>query len=230
MVPLSFVRTISIFIDGIRAVFSVKESEQLDWKMRTRIMMGVAYCLKYMHQLSPAIAHQNLNSSSIYLTEDYAAKISDFTFWKDLTAEKIGTGSYSVKLQQVISVNPESNVYNFGLILFEMLTGRIPNSMDSGFVMQCVKNYTKGKQPFKEIVDPTLSSYQEDMVLKLFEVIEECLDPEPKKRPEMTEITERLKEMTAMDPDGATPKLSPLWWAELEIMSERSTPEEITKV
>jgi hypothetical protein len=35
----------------------------------------------------------------------------------------------------------------------------------------------------------------------------------------MKEIASKLKEITAMEPDGATPKLSPLWWAELEIMS-----------
>jgi hypothetical protein len=35
----------------------------------------------------------------------------------------------------------------------------------------------------------------------------------------MKEITSKLKEITDMGPDGATPKSSPLWWAEIEIMS-----------
>lgn len=192
--------------------------------------MGIAYCLEYMHQLSPPIAHWNLDSSSICLTEDYAAKISDFSFWNDLIAKNIRTRSHAVELLEVPSVNPNSNIYSFGLILFEMITGRIPYSMGNGFVLQCVSSYLKGKQPSKEIVDPTLSSYQEDVVLKLFEVIEECIDPEPNRRPEMREITERLKKITAMEPEAATPKLSPLWWAELEIMSTGSSHEEVTKV
>lgn len=38
--------------------------------------MGTAYCLQYMHQeLNPPVAHPNLNSSSIFLTDDYAAKV-----------------------------------------------------------------------------------------------------------------------------------------------------------
>ncbi|PQP93987.1 putative inactive receptor-like protein kinase [Prunus yedoensis var. nudiflora] len=41
----------------------IKEAEHLDWIMRMRIAMGVAYCLDYMHQLNPPIAHNNLNSS-----------------------------------------------------------------------------------------------------------------------------------------------------------------------
>ncbi|KAJ6311943.1 hypothetical protein OIU77_013652 [Salix suchowensis] len=58
----------------------VKESEHLDWGMRLRIAMGMAYCLEHMHQLNPPIAHNNLSSSAISLTEDYASKIADFYF------------------------------------------------------------------------------------------------------------------------------------------------------
>jgi hypothetical protein len=35
----------------------------------------------------------------------------------------------------------------------------------------------------------------------------------------MTEVARRLREITAMPPDAATPKVSPLWWAELQIIS-----------
>jgi hypothetical protein len=39
--------------------------------------MGTAYCLQYMHHdLNPPIAHSNLNSTAIYLTDDYAAKVN----------------------------------------------------------------------------------------------------------------------------------------------------------
>ncbi|KAI4318310.1 hypothetical protein L6164_026097 [Bauhinia variegata] len=54
----------------------IKESEHLDWGMRMRIAMGIAFCLEHMHQLTPPIAIRNLLSSSVYLTEDCAAKIS----------------------------------------------------------------------------------------------------------------------------------------------------------
>lgn len=39
--------------------------------------MGTAYCLQYMHHdLNPPVAHSNLNSGAIYLTDDYAAKVN----------------------------------------------------------------------------------------------------------------------------------------------------------
>lgn len=44
--------------------------------------MGVEYCLEHMSQLDPLVMPATLSSSSIYLTEDYAAKISDIEFCK----------------------------------------------------------------------------------------------------------------------------------------------------
>lgn len=55
---------------------SDKEMEHLDWSARMRIIMGTAYCLQYMHELNPPIAHSKLVSSRIYLTDDYAAKVT----------------------------------------------------------------------------------------------------------------------------------------------------------
>lgn len=56
--------------------FAVKQFEHLDWAARMRIVMGVAYCLQYMHHdLNPPIPHPNLTSNNVYLTDDYAAKV-----------------------------------------------------------------------------------------------------------------------------------------------------------
>lgn len=182
--------------------------------------MGMAYCLEYMHQLNPSIAHANLQSSSVYLTEDYAAKISDFSFWNEVTAAKVGL--VTNELLETSSSDPESNVYNFGVVLFEMITGKLPYSIGNGSRVDWASEYLSGKQPLKEIVDPILVSFKEEELEKLFEVIKDCVNPDPTKRPTMREVTPKLKEITAMGPEGATPRISPLWWAELEILSTES--------
>ncbi|KAI5346614.1 hypothetical protein L3X38_014493 [Prunus dulcis] len=195
----------------------IKEAEHLDWIMRMRIAMGVAYCLDYMHQLNPPIAHNNLNSSSVQLTEDYAPKVSEYSFWNETAeAEKESPG---IKLFNTPSANRESNVYNFGVILFEMVTGRLPYSVDNGSLEDWASDYLRGEQPLKEMVDPTLESFQEEQLDRIGEVIRSCVHPDPKQRPPMREVSARLREITGISPDGATPKLSPLWWAELELLS-----------
>ncbi|XP_058755580.1 inactive receptor-like serine/threonine-protein kinase At2g40270 [Vicia villosa] len=189
----------------------IREAEQLDWRMRMRIAMGISYCLDHIHQLTPPIAHKTLLSSSIYLTEDYAAKISDLSF---CTAE-VDTKKSSEKTSEE---EIKDNVYSFGVVLFELVTGKIPYAGENGFATDWAAEYIRG-QPLRELVDTNLKSVKDDEIEKWSEVIHSCVDPDPEKRPSMKEVTSKLKEITSMEPDGATPKSSPLWWAEIEIMT-----------
>lgn len=195
----------------------IKEAEHLDWEMRLRIAMGVVYCLDHMHQLDPPVIHRHLCSSSVYLTEDYAAKLSDFSYWSEATAAKLG--SVTVERLETSPADSESNVYSFGVILLEMITGRIPFSVDDGSLADWASDFLKGEELLTDIVDPILSSFKEEQLENLSRVIKMCIQPEPKQRPTMSDIALRLKEITALEAAGATPKLSPLWWAELEILS-----------
>lgn len=198
-------------------LLAVKEAEHLDWEMRLRIAMGVVYCLDHMHQLDPPVIHRHLCSSSVYLTEDYAAKLSDFSYWSEATAAKLG--SATVERLETSPADSESNVYSFGVILLEMITGRIPFSVDDGSLADWASDFLKGEELLRDIVDPILSSFKEEQLENLSRVIKMCIQPEPKQRPTMSDIALRLKEITALEAAGATPKLSPLWWAELEILS-----------
>lgn len=187
----------------------IQEAEHLDWGMRMRIAMGMSYCLDYMHQLTPPVAHKNLNSSSVNLTEDYAAKISDFGLCNDSSMANT-------------EPTPESNVYSFGIILFEMITGRIPYA-GGDKIDDWALDFLRGENLMTELADPTLDSFDADQLEAFGKVIRSCVDSDLKRRPEMREVTSRLKEITRIAQDGATPKISPLWWAELEILSTEAT-------
>ncbi|KAI3809163.1 hypothetical protein L1987_25133 [Smallanthus sonchifolius] len=187
----------------------IQESEHLDWGMRMRIAMGMAYCLDYMHQLTPPACHKNLNSSSVNLTEDYAAKISDLGLCND---------SSTAPTEQT----PENTVYSFGVILFEMITGQIPYA-GSEAVDDWVIDFLKTGKPMINLVDPTLDAFDADQLEAVGNLIRSCVISEPTRMPKMREVTSRLKEITRIAQDGATPKISPLWWAELEILSTEAT-------
>ncbi|KAE8722055.1 putative inactive receptor-like protein kinase [Hibiscus syriacus] len=195
----------------------IKESEHLDWAMRMRIAMGMAYCLEHMHQLNPPVPHNNLSSSAVNLTEDYAAKISDPCFWNELTSSEREADRTNLSDTTVASL--ESNIYTFGVLLFEIVTGRMPYLVDNGSSDDGASDYLRREQALIGMVDPTLNSFDRNQLDKIGEVIKSCVDPEPGHRPDMKQVSARLREITAIAPDNAIPKLSPLWWAELEIMS-----------
>jgi hypothetical protein len=177
---------------------------------RLRISMGITYCLEHMHQLKTPVVPRNFDSTTIYLTDDFAAKVSDLEFWTDAK----GPDSTNGDLEDIVR--------KYGIVLLEILTGRVPCSEEDGPLEQWASRYFNGDMRLAELIDPSISSFPEDSARALSEVARFCIDPDPKKRPQMADVAARMREITALGPDGATPKVSPLWWAELEIMSSES--------
>ncbi|BAF11734.1 probable inactive receptor-like protein kinase At3g56050 [Oryza sativa Japonica Group] len=194
----------------------VREAEKLDWMTRLRISMGIAYCLEHMHQLKPPVVPRNFDSTTIYLTDDFAAKVSDLEFWSGAKEPNPATSNSSS------SSDLENTVRKYGMVLLEMLTGRVPDSEEDGPLERLASRYFDGETRLAELIDPSIGSFSEEAARSLCEVVRSCIDPDPKRRPTMAEVAARMREITALGPDGATPKVSPLWWAELEIMSSES--------
>ncbi|ONK62598.1 uncharacterized protein A4U43_C07F5770 [Asparagus officinalis] len=193
----------------------VKEAEDLDWAARLRIAMGIAYCLDYMHQLNPPVILKTLNSSTIYLTDDYASKVGDIGLWNETKETESPSIDDSL-------LSRESIVYKFGILMLEILSGRVPFSSENDLQEPWFSCYLNGDASVKDLIDPAIGSYREEDVTALFDVIRSCINPDPDCRPAMAEVAAKLKVITSMSPDGATPKVSPLWWAEIEILSSEA--------
>ncbi|XP_052202647.1 protein MALE DISCOVERER 2-like isoform X2 [Diospyros lotus] len=197
----------------------VKDVEPLDWGARMRIIMGTAYCLKYMHYQNPAMAHSNLNSSAVFLTDDYAAKIAEIGFWAESSSKSKNSGENGLlHFELPLISDPETNVYSFGVLLLEIISGKLPYSEEQGPLVNWAAEYLNDKERISYIIDPALKSFNDAELDIICEVIRDCIHKEASKRPTMGEITSRLREVIAITPDAATPRVSPLWWAELEIL------------
>lgn len=171
--------------------------------------MGIAYCLQHMEQLNPPLVIRNLSSSSIYLTEDCAAKISDLEFWDEEKEAELACES-----------SKQNILYKFGIVLLEIISGRLPFSEDDGLLVLWASSYLNGKRPIMDMVDRTLTAVGIEHITELADVIRSCINVSPEKTPTMTEVAERLRVITSIKPEEAYPRVSPLWWAELEIISQ----------
>ncbi|KAG9447885.1 hypothetical protein H6P81_014013 [Aristolochia fimbriata] len=198
----------------------IKEVEHLDWAARMRIIMGVAYCLQYMHHdLNPPVIHPNLQSDCVFLTDDYAAKVTEVTFWKDMMIKGKITGDEDNEVSELPQGDTESNVYNFGILLLEIISGKLPYSEEQGSLVNWAVEYLNDKRSISYMIDPSLLSFKNTELDVICEVIQECIHHDPRHRPTMREVTLKLKEVLGISAEAATPRLSPLWWAELEILS-----------
>ncbi|KAJ3684071.1 hypothetical protein LUZ61_013235 [Rhynchospora tenuis] len=192
----------------------IKEAEQLDWSARLRIAMGIIYCLENLANINPPARLKTLNSSTIYLSEDYAAKVSDLGFRVDTKKDPfISNDPHGLDEEEPI-------VYKFAILLLELISGKVPFSEDTGLLVLWASSYLSGQRPLMGMVDPTLnSSVPEECLVALCKVIKACINPDIEERPSVAEVAKRMKEISGMSPQVAIPRDSPLWWAEVEIES-----------
>ncbi|KAG8055883.1 hypothetical protein GUJ93_ZPchr0001g31678 [Zizania palustris] len=203
----------------------VEGFDHIDWNGRMRVIMGVAYCIQHMHELKPSITHPDLQSSAILLSEDGAAKIADMSVWQEV----ISRGKMPPKNDdffdqyELISADPAGNVCSFGLLMLEIISGKPQHCEHNGSLVNLALECIKDGRHISCLFDPTLKAHKENELDIICELIQDCIQSDPKKRPSMREITTRLREVLAISPEAATPRLSPLWWAELEILSAEAS-------
>ncbi|KAK8629956.1 hypothetical protein V6N13_078770 [Hibiscus sabdariffa] len=194
--------------------------DHLDWSARMRIMMGVAYCLLYMHHdLNPPMCHPKLTSATILLTDDYAAKVVDVLGFEDLIQSRNSGDDDSEHSTLAHLADPETNVYSFGVLLLEIISGKFVYTEEQGHIEEWAAQYLNDKESLSNLVDPTLQAFKTEELEAICEVIQECIQAEPRRRPTMGDVSTKLREAVNIAPNQAVPRLSPLWWAELEILS-----------
>ncbi|KAJ1282081.1 hypothetical protein BS78_03G022700 [Paspalum vaginatum] len=200
----------------------LKEFEHLDWAARMRVIMGIAYCLQYMHhELNPPVAIHNVQSDSTFISDDYAAKIADVGVWNELAARAKGGKEDSSSRSEAPPDLP-SNVYSFGALMIEIISGRAPEADDHRSMCGWASEYLKDKK-YGKLVDASLKDHKDNELEAVCEVIQECIDPDPTRRPTMKDVVDKLRAPLSISPEAAAPRLSPLWWAELELLSVKST-------
>eukprot|EP01018_Ginkgo_biloba_P000048 Gb_21863 [translate_table: standard] len=208
-----------------------KEAEHLDWATRMRIIMGIAYCLQYMHhELELPITYPSLHSNAVYLTDDYAAKLAGLGLWKEAVVKSEKMQSFSnngnlisyddIELSGRHSLEVENNVYGFGVLMLEIISGKLPYMQEQGLLINWAMEYLGNNHKLSYIVDPSLKNFKYNELEIICEVVQCCIHPDQQQRPSMRDITSKLREVLSISPDAACPKLSPLWWAELEILSQ----------
>lgn len=111
------------------------KKKKLDWETRLRIALGAAQGLAYLHHdCSPRIIHRDVKSKNILLDKDYEAHLTDFGIAKSLCVSKTHTSTYVMgtigyidpEYARTSRLNEKSDVYSYGIVLLELLTGKKP--------------------------------------------------------------------------------------------------------
>ncbi|XVE63413.1 hypothetical protein DITRI_Ditri07aG0018500 [Diplodiscus trichospermus] len=179
---------------------------QLDWKRRMKIAIGSAEGILYLHhEVTPHIIHRDIKASNVLLDSDFEPLVADFGFAKlmpegvsHMTTRVKGTLGYlAPEYAMWGKVSESCDVYSFGILLLELLTGRRPIEKMPGGVKRTITEWAEPlivKGRFKDLADPKLrGNFDENQLKQAINVAALCVQNEPEKRPNMKEVVNMLK-------------------------------------
>ncbi|KAI4968272.1 hypothetical protein ZWY2020_060009 [Hordeum vulgare] len=183
-------------------------SSFLDWPTRLKIAQGASLGLSYIHEIcNPQIVHRDIKSSNILLDKEFKAYVADFGLARlilpnqtHVTTDLVGTMGYiPPEYGQAWVATLRGDMYSFGVVLLELLTGMRPVSILSTskeLVPWVLEMRSEGKQV--EVLDPTLGGTgREDQMLKVLEAASKCVEPNQFMRPTIMEVVSCLASIDA---------------------------------
>ncbi|KAI9082709.1 hypothetical protein K1719_035283 [Acacia pycnantha] len=186
-------------------------SEQLNWSRRLQIALGTARALAYLHHdCELPILNLNLKSSNILLDNKYEAKLSDYGLNKLLPINNYygGTkfhnsvGYIAPELATSLRQSEKCDVYSFGVILLELVTGKKPVESsvaagENGGMIVVLCEYVRvllESGSASDCLDRRLvGGLAESEFIQVMRMGLICTSADPSRRPTMAEIVQFLE-------------------------------------
>ncbi|KAG6408165.1 hypothetical protein SASPL_131168 [Salvia splendens] len=178
------------------------------WNHRILIALDVAKGLDYLHNCtSPAYVHKDINSCNILLNRELSAKITNFSLAGENEKSHSGSivggkGYMALEYVEAGEVSPKIDIYAFGVVLLELITGReavLVRDGEESLVSEVVISAADGTHKADDVntlVDPRLQVKhplgfaidQSELALRLLKLCAACLAPQPTTRLSMGEV------------------------------------------
>ncbi|CAH2078296.1 unnamed protein product [Thlaspi arvense] len=181
-------------------------SMNLTWNARVKVALGTAKALEYLHEVClPSIVHRNFKSANILLDEELNPHLSDSGLAalnpnteRQVSTQVVGSFGYSAPefaLSGIYTV--KSDVYTFGVVMLELLTGRKPLDSSRTRAEQSLVRWATPQlhdiDALSKMVDPSLNGmYPAKSLSRFADIIALCIQPEPEFRPPMSEVVQQL--------------------------------------
>ncbi|XP_010414925.1 PREDICTED: serine/threonine-protein kinase CDL1-like [Camelina sativa] len=183
------------------------QSQPLDWGTRLRIALDCARALEFLHEnIVSTVIHRNFKCTNILLDQNNRAKVSDFGLAKtgsdklngEISTRVLGTTRYlAPEYASTGKLTTKSDVYSYGIVLLELLTGRTPidskRPRGQDVLVSWALPRLTNREKISEMVDPTMKGqYSQKDLIQVAAIAAVCVQPEASYRPLMTDVVHSL--------------------------------------
>ncbi|KDP44953.1 hypothetical protein JCGZ_01453 [Jatropha curcas] len=189
--------------------------QPLSWNLRMKIALDAAKGLAFLHSDKAKVIYRDFKASNILLDSNYSAKLSDFGLAKDgptgskshVSTRVMGTYGYAAPEYMATGhLTKKSDIYSFGVVLLEMLSGRraIDKNKPSREqnLVEWARPYLGSKRKIFQVMDARIEGqYSLKDALKAATLAVQCLSTEPRYRPNMEEVVKALEQLLESNDD-----------------------------
>uniref|UniRef100_A0A1J3JRL3 non-specific serine/threonine protein kinase n=1 Tax=Noccaea caerulescens TaxID=107243 RepID=A0A1J3JRL3_NOCCA len=178
-----------------------------EWTALYQIAIGVAQGICYLHHdCDPVIVHRDLKPSNILLDADFEARVADFGVAKLIQTDEsmsVVAGSYGYiapEYAYTLQVDKKSDIYSYGVILLEIITGKRsvePEFGEGKSIVDWVRSKLKTKEDVEEVLDKSMGrscSITREEMKQMLRIALLCTSRSPTDRPPMRDVLLFLQE------------------------------------
>ncbi|KAF4354605.1 hypothetical protein CsatB_030595 [Cannabis sativa] len=188
----------------------------LDWNTRMKIAAGAARGLEYLHdKMNPPVIYRDLKCSNILLGEGFHAKLSDFGLAKvgpsgdktHVSTRVMGTYGYCAPDYAMTGqLTFKSDIYSFGVVLLELITGRKAIDHTKGPKEQNLVAWARplfrDRKKFSQMIDPLLQGqYPVRGLYQALAIAAMCVQEQPNMRPVISDVVTALNYLASQKYD-----------------------------
>ncbi|KAK1321036.1 putative receptor-like protein kinase [Acorus calamus] len=203
-----------------RLLYGRADGPPIDWGTRIKVALCAAQGLAFLHEEGPFQAmYYEFSTSNIQIDKDFSAKLSGYGCVGsnpevEISSTSTASANLSVETLERGLLTPKSNVYSFGVVLLELLTGR--RNLDSRHSKE-ERNLVKWSRPYLAddcrlslIMDPRLKGrFPSKAARAIADMALKCLQKDPSERPTMRMLVEALKNVHDMKSTSRFPLQEP---------------------